>query len=76
MVRQRKEKERTMETQGKKTWEINKRKYVLDYQKYNYSSVVLHFNRKYEADIIEALAKLPNKNQYIKELIRKDLGLK
>lgn len=67
---------KTMEEQGKKTWEINKRKYVLDYQKDNYSSVVLHFNKKYETDIIEALTKLPNKNQYIKELIRKDLGLK
>ena len=61
--------------EGKKTWEINKRRYSLGYQKDNYASVVLHFNRKYEQDIITALDKLPNKTQYIKNLIKKDLGL-
>ena len=60
----------------KKTWEGNKRKYTLDYQKQNYASLVLHFNRKYEKELIDALDKLPNKNQYVKNLILKDLGLK
>ena len=60
----------------KKTWEINKRKYSLGYQKENYATLVLHFNRKYESDVIEALDKLPNKTKYIKELILKDLGKK
>ena len=56
----------------KKTWEINKLKYSLDYQKQNYAALVLHFNRKYEGDIIQALDKLPNKSKYIKELILND----
>ena len=60
----------------KKTWEVNKRKYTLDYQKQNYASLVLHFNRKYEKELIDALAKVKNKNQYVKDLISKDLGLK
>lgn len=58
----------------KKTWEINKRRYSLAYQSKNYATVVLHFNRKYEMDVIEALDKLPNKTKYIKDLILKDLG--
>lgn len=58
----------------KKTWEINKRKYALKYQADNYETVVLHFNRKYEIDLIAKLKSVPNKNKYIKELILKDLG--
>lgn len=57
----------------KKTWEINKRKYVLGYQKDNYASVVLHFNKKYEGQIIDFLKTKGNKNEYIKELIKKDM---
>ena len=52
-----------------------KRQYSLGYQKENYASVVLHFNRKYEGNIIQALDKLPNKTEYLKNLIKKDLGL-
>lgn len=59
-----------------KKWQINKKTYSLGYQKENYATVVLHFNKKYEMDIINALNKLPNKNSYIKKLILKDLGLK
>ena len=57
--------------------EYNKKKraYSLKYQKDNYATVVLHFNRKYENDIIVALDKLPNKTEYVKKLIKKDLGL-
>ena len=52
-----------------------KREYSLKYQKDYYATVVLHFNRKHEGEIIDALNKLPNKTEYIKKLIRKDLGL-
>jgi len=57
--------------------EYNKKKraYSLKYQKDNYATVVLHFNRKYENDFIVALDKLPNKTEYVKKLIKKDLGL-
>lgn len=52
-----------------------KREYSLKYQKDNYATVVLHFNRKYESDIVDALNKLPNKSEYLKKLIKKDLGI-
>lgn len=61
-----------MATEG---YKVRKRQYSLKYQKDYYASLVLHFNRKYEGDIIEALDKLPNKSEYVKQLIRKDLGL-
>ena len=54
----------------------NKRKYVLKYQKEIYHTIAFHLRKKEDSDIINALSKLPNKSQYIKELIRKDLGLK
>lgn len=56
-------------------YEKRKRAYGLKYQKENYASVVIHLNRKYEGDIIEALNKLPNKQEYLKKLIKKDLGI-
>ena len=54
----------------------NKRKYVLKYQKETYDTIAFHLRKKEDADIIQALAKLPNRSSYIKELIRRDLGLK
>ena len=56
-----------------KTWQINKRKYSLEYQKNNYNTVVLHFNRKYEGEIIEWLESTPNKTEFIKQLIEQDM---
>lgn len=52
-----------------------KRKYVLQYQKENYVGLVLHFNRKYDGELIEALNKMPNKSEYVRNLIKKDLGI-
>ena len=57
-------------------WAENKRKYVLDYQKNNYVGLALHFNKKYDGEIIEALNRIPNKSEYVKNLIRTDLGIK
>ena len=53
-----------------------KRQYTLDYQKANYVSVVFHLRRDTDKEVLEALGKVNNKSQYIRELIRKDLGLK
>ena len=61
-----------MATEG---YKVRKRQYTLKYQKDNYASLVLHFNRKYEGDIIQALEQLPNKSEYVKNLIKKDMGL-
>lgn len=54
-------------------WKENKRNYALKYQKDFYATVVVHFNRKYDQDIIDHLNSQPNKNQYIKELVKQDM---
>lgn len=54
-------------------WRENKKKYSAQYQKNFYATTVLHFNRKYDAEIIEFLSKIPNKNKYFRELVLKDM---
>ncbi len=54
----------------------NKRKYVLEYQKGHYNSVVFHLRRGDDQDIIDKLNSVPNKSDYIRELIRKDIKSK
>lgn len=55
------------------TWEENKRKYITDYNRANMKDVVVHINKKTESDILEHLSMVPNKNGYIKSLIREDM---
>jgi len=55
------------------TWEDNKRKYITDYNRANMKDVVVHINKKTESDILEHLEMVPNKNGYIKSLIREDI---
>ena len=43
------------------------------YNKANVKQIKLNLNLKTDADIIKALEAVPNKQGYIKELIRKDL---
>lgn len=50
----------------------NKRKYTLAYQKANYVSVVFHLRKDTDQDILTKLDNVPNKSDYIRELIRKD----
>lgn len=38
------------------------------------TGVYLKLNKKYDADILAWLAKMTNRQGYIKELIRKDMG--
>ncbi len=52
----------------------NKRKYVLQYQKEYYQSVVFHLRKDTDTDIIAKLNEQPNKSEYIKKLIRQDIG--
>lgn len=52
-----------------------KKEYIAKYQKRTYSSVNFKLRTKEDADVLEALSKMPNKSEYIKNLIRKDLGL-
>lgn len=57
-------------------WRENKKKYSAQYQKDFYATTVIHFNKKYDADIVEHLSKIPNKNQYFRELVLRDMGKK
>lgn len=50
-----------------KTLEYNAR-----YDKENTKGLYLKFNKKTDADILDFLEDIPNKQGYIKELIRKD----
>lgn len=44
------------------------------YNKANTIQVVCRFNRNTDADIVQKLSEVGNKNGYIKELIRKDIA--
>lgn len=44
------------------------------YDKEHATGVYLKLNKKYDADILAWLAKMTNRQGYIKELIRKDMG--
>lgn len=44
------------------------------YNKANTIQVVCRFNRNTDADIIQKLSEIENKNGYIKSLIRKDIA--
>lgn len=51
----------------------NKRKYVLEYQKEHYASVVFHLRKEEDKDVLEFLKGFPNKSKYLIELIKKDM---
>lgn len=53
--------------------EFNQAKYVYEYQKEKTQRVSLQFNKIHDADILEQLEKQPNKQGYIKDLIRADI---
>lgn len=44
------------------------------YDKENTVQIKMKLNKKTDADILQKLAAVPNKQGYIKSLIRKDLG--
>ena len=49
------------------------RKASKKYQLNNTKSYSIQLSKKYDADIITQLESVPNKTQYIKELIRQDI---
>lgn len=53
---------------NRRTASVNK------YNKENTSATLLRFNKKTDADIIEILDQLENKQGYIKDLIRSDMS--
>ena len=48
-------------------------KYIADYDKLNTTRVSVKLNKEHDADILEHLSTLPNKQGYIKALIRADI---
>lgn len=48
-------------------------KYVDEYHKQNIQRVAVNLNRIHDADILEHLARMENKQGYIKALIRADI---
>ena len=49
-------------------------KYINKYNKESYQQIMLHINKKTEADMIEFLKSKKSKNGYIKDLIRSDMN--
>lgn len=60
-----------MSTDKKGAFDQNK--YVADYMKSNIQRVNINLNKVHDADILEFLDKQPNKQGYIKALIRADI---
>lgn len=55
-----------------KKYLINKKKYINSYNSSNYTQVILRI-KKDDIDIINKLNSVESKNNYITELIRKDI---
>ena len=47
--------------------------YMVDYQKTHLKKIKLQLNIEHDADILEWLESQPNKNAYLKTLIRQDM---
>lgn len=48
-------------------------KYITEYKKKNVRRILLEFRKDSEADLIQHLDSQPSKNDYIRQLIRKDM---
>ena len=55
---------------------LRQKVYIMDYQKENVKQIKIALNRETDADIIAYLDTLPNKNGYLKQLIRDDMKTK
>lgn len=51
----------------------NKLKYTQEFTKQNYKQFKIMLHKENDADIIEFLTGIDNKNGYLKELIRRDM---
>lgn len=51
------------------------KKATLKYRKKNIKQIILDLNRTTDTDIIDRLESVPNRSQYLKELIRNDLKM-
>ena len=52
-------------------YKVRKLKYIKEYQKKSYVNISFKVRKKEDRDILDILAKVPNKSEFIKDLIRK-----
>lgn len=52
---------------------IKQKAYIMDYQKENVKQIKFTLNKIHDQDIIDYLDTIPNKNGYLKDLIRQDM---
>ena len=57
----------------KKKATIKQKAYIMDYQKENVKQIKFTLNKIHDLDIIDYLDTIPNKNGYLKDLIRQDM---
>jgi hypothetical protein len=62
-----------MAEEKKPLWYENKAKYNAEYVKNNVIQIMVKVNRNTEADLVEFLDTIENKQGYIKSLIRADM---
>ena len=55
-------------------WTDKEKQFFAEYDAKNTVQVKMKLNKKHDADIIEKLNEVVNKQDYIKSLIRKDIG--
>ena len=55
---------------------MNNLEYIAEYQKKNYKQVKINLNFESDKELIEKLESVPNKQGYIKNLIREDIKWK
>lgn len=53
---------------------FNQIAYINEWKRKNVQRINLQLNKNTEKDIIDHLAAMPNRTEYIKELIRKDMN--
>lgn len=59
---------------NKKPGKFDKQKYDNKFHEEHYSRQYIRFNNEKDADVIEKLNSVPNKADYIRQLVRKDIA--
>ena len=51
----------------------NKLKYIKEYNKKNFKTISFCLHKTDDADIIEWIKKIPNKSQWLREIVKKEM---
>ncbi len=60
----------------KPKWYINKTKYSAEYNKHNLKRYEMKVNKKLEIELYDFMEKIPNKSEYLKQLVLLDMKKK